>query len=124
MGVLAGDAGIASDGIGMDLDQPGRLADATAFGDVFEDRGDSVLGQMGAVQRGPLALGEAVAAGAAIEQAILVEFAESAGDGEVSGAAATEVGAARIEATELSEIILGSGCRLQREARTGLEELL
>ena len=124
MGVLAGDAGIASDGIGMDLDQARRLEDATTLVDVLEDRGDLVLGQVGAVQRGSLAFGEPVMTGAAIEQAILVEFAESAGDGEVSGAAATEVGAARIEATELSEIILGSGCRLQGEARTGLEKLL
>ena len=52
-----------------------------------------VLGQVGAVQGGALALGEAGAAGAAREQAILPGLAEPAGDGEVSGTASAEVGA-------------------------------
>jgi hypothetical protein len=91
----------------MDLEQSGRLEDATAFGDGLEDRGDLVLGQMGAVQRGALALGEAVAAGAAREQAGLPVLAEPAGDGEVSGAAAAGVGASGIEATEAREVVHG-----------------
>src|SRR5262249_60041412 len=69
-GLLAGGAGIAADGIRMDLDQAGRLEDATTLGDVLEDRGDRVLGQVGAVQRGSFALGEAGAAGAAKEQGV------------------------------------------------------
>ena len=92
--------------------------------DVFEDREDLVLGQVGAVQRGALAFGEAVAAGAAIEQAILPGLAESAGDGEVSGVAAAEVGASGIQATESREVVHGSRCGLEREARTRLETLL
>jgi hypothetical protein len=47
-------AAVAAGGIGMDLDQARRLADAVAFVDVFEDRGDLVLGRVGAVQRGAL----------------------------------------------------------------------
>ncbi len=73
-----------ADGIGMDLDQARRLEDTTALVDVFEDREDLVLRQVGAVQRGTLAFGEPGAAGAAIEQAILPGLAESAGDGEIS----------------------------------------
>src|ERR1700730_1916916 len=96
-------AAIAADGVGMDLDQARRLEDTTTLGDVFEDRGDLVLGQVGAVQRGALAFGEAGAAGAAIEQAKLPGLAESAGDGEVCGVAAAEVGALGILATELRE---------------------
>ena len=53
--MLAGGAAVTADGIGMDLDQPRRLEDATALGDVLEDRGELILGQVGAVQRGPLA---------------------------------------------------------------------
>src|SRR5262249_56055864 len=98
-GVLTGGAGVAADGIGMDLDQPSRLEDAAAFGDVFEDRGDFILGQMGAVQRRAFAFGEPRAAGAAVEQAILAELAEAAGDGEVSGTAPVQAGASRIHAT-------------------------
>jgi hypothetical protein len=58
-GVLPSDPAVVADGIGMDIDQPGRLEDAAALGDVFQDREDFVLGQVGAVQRGALAFGEA-----------------------------------------------------------------
>src|SRR3954469_13474737 len=108
----------AADGIGMDLDQARRLEDAAALADVFEDRGDLVLGQVGAVQRRPFAFREPGAAGAAIEQAILPGLAESSGDGEVSGVATAEVAASGILATEPSEVVHGSRCGLEREART------
>src|SRR3954452_1430221 len=117
-------ADIAADGVGMDLDQARRLEDTTPLVDVFEDRGDLVLGQVGAVQRGALAFGETVAAGAAIEQAKLPVLAESAGDGEVSGVAAAEVGTSGIQATESREVVHGLKCGLEREARTRLETLL
>src|SRR5262249_54892985 len=123
-GVLTGGAGVAADGIGMDLDQPSRLEDAAALGDVFEDRGDLLLGQMGAVQGGAFAFGEPGPAGPAVEQAILAELAEAAGDGEVSGAVPAEVGASGIQATESREVVHGSGCGLQEEDTIRLGLLL
>src|SRR5258707_2166743 len=108
--MLAGGAAVAADGIGVDLDQARRLADAASLVDVFEDRGDLVLGQVGAVERGPLALGEAGAAGAAIEEPKLTGLAESAGDGEVCGVAAGEVRASGILATEAREVVHGLRC--------------
>jgi hypothetical protein len=123
-GMFTGLAAVAADGVGMDLDQARRLEDATALGDMVEDRGDLVLRQVGAVQRGALAFGEPGAAGAAIEQAILSGFAESAGDSEVCGVAAAEVGASRILATESREVVHGLRCGLEREARERLEALL
>ena len=123
-GVLAGGAAVAADGIGMDLDQACRLEDATTLGDVFEDRGDLVLGPVGAIERGALAFREAGAAGAAIEEPKLPGLAESAGDGEVCGVAAAEVGASGIQAPESREVVPGLGCRLEREARARLETLL
>src|SRR4051794_7646853 len=119
-GMLAGDPAVAADGIGMDLDQTGRLEDTTALVDVLEDRGDLVLGQVGAVQRRALALGEAGAAGATIEEPILPGLADSAGDGEVCGVAAAEVGAVRILATELREVVQVLRSGLEREERTRL----
>src|SRR5262249_16632881 len=119
-GVLTGGAGVAADGIGMDLDQPGRLEDAAALGDVFAERSDLGLGQVGAVQRGALALGEPGAAGAAVEQTILAGLAEAAGDGEISGAAPAEVGTSGIQATESREVVHGSRCGLQEEDRISL----
>ena len=123
-GVRACGAAVAADGIGMDLDQARRLEDATTLVDVLEDRGDLVLGQVGAVQRGSLAFGEPVMTGAAIEQAELPGLAEAAGDGEVSGVAAAEVGALGIQATEAREVVHGLRCGLEREARAQLEALL
>ena len=123
-GMLAGGAAVAADGIGMDLDQARRLEDATTLGDVFEDRGDLVLGPVGAVQRGALTFGEAGAAGAAIEEPKLPGLAESAGDGEVCGIAAAEVGASGIQATESRQVVPGLRCGLEREARARLEALL
>src|SRR5262249_20260921 len=108
----------------MDLDQPGGLEDAAALGDVFEDRSDHVLRQVGTVQRGALALGGPGAAGAAVEQAILAVLSESAGDGEVSGAAAAAVGASGIQATEPREVVHGSRRGLQEEDRIRLGLLL
>ena len=54
--MITGGAAVAADGIGMDLDEAHRLEDATPLVDVFEDRGDLVRGQVGAIQRGALAL--------------------------------------------------------------------
>ena len=122
--MLAGEAAIAADGVGMDVDQPGRLADAAALVDVLEEGEGLVLGQVGAIQRCALALGEAGAAAAAIEQAKLPVLAKSAGDGEISGTAAAEVGAVGIEATELGEIVHGAMHGLEAEVRKGLETLL
>ena len=123
-GMITGGAAGAADGIGMDLDEARRLEDATPLVDVFEDRGDLVLGPVGALQRGTLAFGEPVATGAAREQAKLPELAESAGDGEVSGVASSEVGTSGIQATESREVVHGLRCGLEREARTRLEPLL
>ena len=117
-GMITGGAAVSADGIGVDLDQARRLADAAALADVFEDRGDPVHGQVGAVQRGALALGGPGAAGAAIEEPKLPGLAQSAGDGEVSGIATAVVGASGILATESREVVHGSRCRLEREART------
>jgi len=123
-GMITGGAAVAADGIGMDLDEARRLEDATPLVDVFEDRGDLVLGQVGAIQRGALAFGESVATGAAREQAKLPGLAESSGDGEVSGVASSEVGTSGIQATESREVVHGLRCGLEREARTRLETLL
>jgi hypothetical protein len=103
----------------MDLDQARRLEDAATLGDVFEDREDLVFGQVGAIQRRALAFGEAGPAGAALEQPILLELAESAGDGEISDATAPEVRAWAIQATEPREVIHGVVGHLERRSDKG-----
>jgi hypothetical protein len=118
--MVADGAAVATHGIGMDLDQACRLADTAPLVDVFQDREDLVLRQVGAVQRCALAFGEAIATGAAIEQSILLGLAQTTGDGEVCGASAAEVGALEILTTELSEIVHGLRSGPEREERTRL----
>ena len=55
----------------------------------------------------------AAAAGPAVEQAILTVLAEVAGDSEVSGAAAADIEAVGIEATESGEVVHKSRYGLQ-----------
>jgi len=98
-----------------------KLLENKAFG---KSRGGLVLGQVGAIQRSTLSLGESGAAGAAIEQAKLPGLAQPAGDGEVSGAAAAVVRTSGIQATDAREVVHGLRCGLEREVRTRLDELL
>jgi hypothetical protein len=123
-GVFAGDTAVATDGVGVDLDQTCCLEDAAPFVDMVEDRGDLVLGQVSAIQRRALSFREPRSAGAAIEQAKLLMLSKSAGNGEISGAALAEVGAPGIQATERGELVHGWRWGLEREARTRLEALL
>ena len=101
-----------------------KIAFAATLGDMVEDREDGLLGQVGAIQRSAFAFREAGATGATGEQAILAMLAEVAGDGEISGAAASEVGALGILTAESSEIIHGAMCWIEVEAGKGLETRL
>ena len=83
-GVRAGGAGQAADRVLADADQPRRLADAAAVGEVAQDGQELVAGQAAVEQRGALALGEAVLAGAAVEQSVLPGGAVVGADGEVA----------------------------------------
>jgi hypothetical protein len=78
-----------------------RFEDAAALGDEFPDREDCALRQVGAVQRGALTLGEPGPPGAEVEEPIQTVLAQPAGDGEIAGAAPSDVGAAAILATRL-----------------------
>jgi hypothetical protein len=99
-GVVAGLAGIAGHGIAVDPHQPFGLANAAPLGDVFEEGRGLVLGQMGTEQRGALAFGGAIAAGAASEEADRGVLAVAAGDGEVFTAPDAMIGASGIQAAE------------------------
>jgi hypothetical protein len=76
---------------------------------------------VGPIQRGALAFGEAGPAGAAVEQPILPVLAEAAGEGEISGTAASGVGTIGILATEPREVVHGVMRELERAARKRIE---
>jgi hypothetical protein len=80
VGVIAGQAGQADDGIAVDSHQACGGADATSFLKVAEDRHDRVVGELGAEEDGPFVLGEGVLAGVAAEEPILALLAEAVVD--------------------------------------------
>jgi hypothetical protein len=105
LGVAAGPAGEADDGVFADPDQAGGLADADAFGQVGQDSQGLVGGQVGVEQGRALALGEAGLAGAAVQQAAAVLAVAGAG-GEVAVAPLAAVGAGGVEAAEAAQVVV------------------
>jgi hypothetical protein len=103
-GVLAGPQAVADDGVLVHADQASGLADADPFGDMAQDGHDFVRGELGAEQRGALALGEAGLAGLTAEQAALLG-AVAHGDGQVAVTAPAVVGAVRILAAEDAQVV-------------------
>jgi hypothetical protein len=93
-------AAIAGDGLSIDADEPARLSDAVALGDVMEDRDGLLRRQVRAEERGALSLGEAGLAGPAAEHAAGLLGAVAMGNGEISGSPLAVLGAIRIQATE------------------------
>jgi hypothetical protein len=96
--------GIADDGVFIDTDQAGRLADAAAIVKVLANGQGPFRGQTGVKEDGALALGETLLTGAAGEhpQALLA-IVEA--DAQVGPAPQAVVGTFRVLATERAEIV-------------------
>ena len=103
--MLAGGTGEPDDGVTVDTDEPPGGADAAPLVEVLEDCQSLLLGQMAAVQRGALALGEAGPAGVAVELPELLVLAEAAAHGEVAGVAPAVERAVRVLAAVVSEVV-------------------
>src|SRR5262249_50767492 len=95
---------VADDGVLVHADQAAGLADADALGDVLQDGHDLVLRELGAEQRGALALREARLAGPAAQQAPPLR-AVAHGSRQVAFAALAVVGALGILATEGTQVV-------------------
>jgi hypothetical protein len=105
VGVPAGDPGESHDSITVDANKASGGSHAAAFLEMFEHREGLFFGEMAAIQRGALALGEAGAAGVAVELPELIELAVAAADREVADIALTIELAFRILAAEAGEVI-------------------
>jgi hypothetical protein len=105
VGMGPGGPGQADDGVAMDADEAAGLADAVTLGQVLQDRDGGRFGEMAAVQRRALALGEASPAGVAIELAELLVLAVTAADREVGGVASAVEAAVGILAAESREFV-------------------
>src|SRR5512135_1847618 len=89
VGMLSGHAGESHDGVAVDTDEAAGGTHAAAFIEMFEHRESRLFGQMAAVQRRALALGEAGAAGIAVELPVLLGLAVAAADREIARVALT-----------------------------------
>jgi hypothetical protein len=103
--VRAGLEGQTSDGVFADPDQACGLSGAAAVGEVGEDGEDLILGKSGVKERCGLAFAEAILAGAAIEEAILLACAVAHTDREIAVSASSIVGAIGVEAAKAVEVI-------------------
>jgi hypothetical protein len=108
VGVLPGGAGQSDDGVAVDADEPPGGADAAALVEVLEDGMGLLLGQMAAIERRALALGEAGPAGVAVELPELLALAEPTADREVTGVALTVERTVGILAAEAGEVVHGA----------------
>jgi hypothetical protein len=72
---------------------------------VGKDGKDLVVGKSGVEERCGLAFAEAVLAGAAVEEAVLLLGAVAHADGEIAVAAKAIVGAVGVEAAEAVEVV-------------------
>ncbi len=106
--MLAGSAGEPHDGIAVDADEAAGGSHAAALVEMFEHRECRLLGQMAAVQRRALALGEAGPAGVAVELSVLLELAVVAADRKVAGVTAAVERTAGILAAEAGEVVHGA----------------
>ena len=111
--------GQTDDGVGLDADEAAGLPDAVALGQVVEHGEGCLRGESAAVQWRALALGEAGAAGVAVELAVLPGLAVAAADREVAGAAPAVERAVGVLAAEAREVVHG----LSRPGRPGPEEI-
>jgi hypothetical protein len=107
--VRAGEPAGVNHRVAVHSDQSGGRSDAAPLGQVLEERDDLVQGEFGAEQGRPFPLGEPGAAGAAVEQTILLLFARPGADGQVAGATLAVVGAVLILAAKAGKVLIHGG---------------
>ena len=107
--MLSGEAGQSDDGVAMDADESSGGTDAAALVEVLKHGAGLFLRQMAAVERCAFPLGEAGAAGVAVELTELPVLAEPAADREVAGVTSAVERTGRILAAEAREVVHGVG---------------
>src|SRR5262249_36540545 len=109
LGVFAGPAGEAEDGVEADAAEAAGGPQARALDEVLGDLKDCLLGELSAVERGADPLGEGAAAGGAAEAADWTGLAGPAVGPEVALAPLAVGGAIGVGAGEGGPITLGHG---------------
>src|SRR5262245_51853211 len=107
LGMLAGGLGQADDGVLADTNQAHSLSDSTPIGQVSEDA-EAFVARQPAVERGGLALGEAILAYVTVQQAVLALLAVATVDGDVAPAALAVAGAVGVLAAEALQVVHNS----------------
>jgi len=115
-GVAAGHQGQADHRVFVDAAKAAGLADADALLEVGQDGDGLVFGEAAVEQGRALAFAEAVLAGATGQIAPLFTRAVAEGDAEVAQAAPAVVGALRVVAAEVLEVVHRAPYRKQEQA--------
>ena len=105
--MLTGPQTVADHGVLADAEQAAGLTNADAFGDVLQDGDGLVVGQARVEQGRALAFGEAVLAGAAIEEAPLFGAVTHA-HGQVAVPTLAIVGALLVLTAEATQVVHGA----------------
>jgi hypothetical protein len=108
-GVRASQAAGADPSVAVHPDQPGGRPHAAPLGEVVEERDGLVVGQVRAEQGRPFPLREPVAAGAAVEQTMLLLVAVPATDRQVAGPTLAVVEASLVLAAEAGKVLIHGG---------------
>jgi hypothetical protein len=108
LGVLPGDHGQADYGILVNPHQATGLTHATTLVQVLEDGQGFVLGPFGAIQGCAFALGEAVLAGAAGQDASVLVGAVAKAHAQVVTTTLAIVGTVEVLAAEVCEVVHGA----------------
>src|SRR4051812_27553041 len=104
--MIAQESAVADHRVAVHPGQPRRGPNAVAIGEVFDQCEGLLLGQARSEQRGPLPLGGAGLAGAAVEQPILPSLAVATADGRIAVAPLARVGALRVLAAEAGQVLV------------------
>jgi hypothetical protein len=122
--VLTGFEGQSGDGVLADADQACGLSGAAAISEVGEDSKDLVLGESAVEERCGLAFAEAVLAGLAVEESVLLLGAVAHADGEIAVSASAIIGAVGVEAAEAVEVVHRRGTSTDQAEDCSIDDLL
>ena len=105
--MFADHSAVADHRVAVHADQPSGGPHPVAIGQVFDQLDGLLLGQARSEERSALAFGEAVLAGPAVEEPMLLGLAVAGADRQIADAPLAVVGAIRVLAAEAGQILPG-----------------
>ncbi len=115
--MTAGQSTVADDRVGGDADESGGGPHAAAVIEVLQQREGLVRTQLRAEEGRAFAFGEPIPAGAAVQEPDVLVLAVVGADGQVAEATPAVIRTARVQATEVGEVLVHDSTSLTRMKR-------